>query len=100
MTNAQSDPAGGPVWFGVEELPLEHCNHFFIQWLGNEFFLTLGSLQPLIGDQSGVVPIRPIARAAVSRERLEEFVDVATRMLADQASWASGEGRADPPGAS
>jgi hypothetical protein len=93
-------------WRGAEQLPLYYANHLASQLDPTQgvFFITFGSATAplLLGSPERVraqaeaietVPIQPIARIAVTREKLPDFIraleenlaryDEAARMLAE-----------------
>jgi hypothetical protein len=75
------------TWIGADELPLLWVNRFVGQSLQDHLVLTIGqSVDPaLIGtpqermaqlEQIAYVPIRPVARLALSRARCEELIGI------------------------
>ena len=75
------------VYLGVEDAPLLYANQFVIQYQQNEFILTVGQLAPpiLLGTEEErrqqareltYVPVKVVARFALTRTRLEELVKV------------------------
>ena len=76
------------VWVGADDLPVQFVNQFLGVVHPNEIFLTLGTLVPpaIIGDSVEerrkqvenlpFVPIKPIARVALTPARLEEMIRV------------------------
>lgn len=84
------------AWVGVEEMPLTYVNAFIGQVNNGEVFLTIGSVvpPPLLGTpeqireqavRAGVVPIRPVARMAMSVAKLEELVTMLHQVQAIHA---------------
>ena len=77
------------TWIGAEDLPVLFVNTFVgqIQPQEGAFYLTLGQVLPpaLIGtpqeqaeqlEQIAYVPIKPVARLALTRSRVEELVAI------------------------
>jgi hypothetical protein len=80
------------TWIGAEELPLLWVNRFVGQSLEDHLVLTIGQSvdPPLIGtpperiaqlEQIAYVPIRPVARLALSRGRCEELIGILNVIL-------------------
>jgi hypothetical protein len=78
------------VWAGVDEVEILYANTFISQWdptsMGS-FIITAGQLTPpaLIGtpdqvqeqaEQVSFVPVRAVARLAVTRSKLEELIAI------------------------
>ena len=77
------------AWIGAEDLPVLFVNQFVGQVEAEQgvFFLTVGQALPpaLIGtpeerveqlEQVSYVPVKPVARLALTRERLEYLIAV------------------------
>jgi hypothetical protein len=77
------------TWIGAEDLPVLFVNTFVgqIQPQEGAFYLTLGQTVPpaLIGtpqeqteqlEQIAYVPVKPVARLALTRSRMEELVAI------------------------
>lgn len=77
------------AWIGAEELPVLFANTFVgqVEPQQDAFFLTIGQTLPpaLIGtpeereeqlEQVAYIPVKPIARLAFTRERLEFLVAI------------------------
>ena len=77
------------TWIGAEELPVLFANTFVgqVEVQQDVFFLTIGQTLPpaLIGtpeerieqlEQIAYVPVKPVARLALTRERLEYLVAI------------------------
>lgn len=76
------------VWVGVDELPVHASNQLVAQIAAREeIILSFGHVSPpvILGDpemrrtqlsQMPYVPITPLARFSLTREKLQEFVDV------------------------
>jgi hypothetical protein len=85
-------PEGIPIpltWIGAEDLPVHFINKFVGQVEAEEhvFYLTIGQALPpaLVGtpeekleqlEAISYVPIKPIARLAFTRKKLEELIAV------------------------
>ena len=91
----QPEPRAVPlVWVGLDELSILFANQVLIQHVvRGEFVLTLGQVTPpvLLGDQDAkeqqfeavtYVPVKPVARVSLSRERLQELIRVLQENLA------------------
>jgi hypothetical protein len=93
---AYSDPENLTVplvWVGAEELPAQFVNQMVVQHPGaNEFVLTFGLLSPplLLGTPEQqleqarsipYVPVTPVARVGLTRERLLELINALQRNL-------------------
>jgi hypothetical protein len=84
------------VWIGVEELPIWFANQFMGQLDDQgEALITFGQVSPpaLIGPpeeqvrqakQITHVPVKPIARLALSTSRLRELVEVLQQTIENQ----------------
>lgn len=83
-------------WVGLEELSVFHANQFVGQVHEGEVFLTIGQLTPppLVGSpeerrdqasQIAFVPIRPIARVAMTPHHLQELIGVLQTTLENVA---------------
>ena len=77
------------TWVGAEDLPVLFVNSFVgqVEVEQGVFFLTIGQMVPpaLIGtpeeraeqlEQVSYVPVKPVARLALTRERLEYLVQI------------------------
>lgn len=74
------------LFVGMEEVPILYANHFLVQHQqGGEFIITVGQVQgpPLLGTREerieqakrlAYVPIRVVARLALTRERMAELI--------------------------
>ena len=74
------------AWIGAEELPVHLLNQFVCQFSQDEFILTLGQTVPpaIMGvtpeeraqqiEGIAYVPVKPIARLALTRARLVELI--------------------------
>jgi len=78
---------------GAEDVSIHFANQFVIQHQQNEFILTVGQMSPpiLLGSeeerreqakQISFVPVKVIARIAMTRERLVELISVLQQNLA------------------
>jgi hypothetical protein len=74
-------------WIDFEGTPIHFANHFLVQHQPNEFVLTLGQVTgpPVVGTPEQIreqaremsrVPIRTLARAGLTRERLVELIGI------------------------
>ena len=82
----KAGPVGVPVVFvGAEDLPILHANHFVIAIHQEDFIVTVGQFAPpiLLGsdeeqrDQASqltYVPVKVVARLALTRTRVAELV--------------------------
>jgi hypothetical protein len=82
----EAGPVGVPVVFvGVEDLPILHANHFVIAVHQEDFIMTVGQFAPpiLLGSeeeqreqasQLSYVPVKVVARLALTRTRVAELV--------------------------
>jgi len=86
------------TWENVEDLPVFFANQYICQFNQDEFILTLGQMVPpaLLGDeeqrasqleQIDRIPIKPLARVALTYPRLVELIQVleANRWQYEQA---------------
>ena len=75
------------VYVGAEDVPIMYANHYVIQHQQDEFILTVGQVSPpiLIGDEAeqreqaerlSYVPVKVVARLALTRARLTEVIAV------------------------
>ena len=95
------------AWIGAEDLPILFVNTFVGQVQAEEgaFYLTIGQTLPpaLIGtpqeraeqlEQIAYVPVKPVARLALTRSRMEELVAILQMNLEnyDQAIQQMREG--------
>ncbi len=80
------------VYIGVEDVPILFANSFVVQHQQNEFIITVGQIQPplLLGSPEEVreqakrtayVPVKVVARLALTRGRLLELLEVLTENL-------------------
>ena len=80
------------VWVGGDETPILLVNQFLGQFQDSEFILTLGQFAPpaLIGTEEerreqvreiSFIPVKVLARLALTRSRLEELVRVLQETL-------------------
>jgi len=82
------EQVGVPIAFlGIEDVPVLYANHFIIQHNQNEFILSVGQLSPpiLLGTpeeqaeqarQLSYVPVKIVARLAMTRQRLSELIGI------------------------
>lgn len=79
------------VWVGLDEQPVYAANQFLVQLAGEEFLLGLGHVAPpaLIGSDEEIkksaerleyVPVRPISRIGLNRQRVGELIDLLQRV--------------------
>ena len=99
MAEAQ-EPVQVPVVFiGAEDTPLLYANQFVIAHLGQEFILSIGQVAPplLLGTpeqqheqakQLSFVPIKTVARFAMTRERLDQLI----KLLQDHVAQSDAGG--------
>jgi hypothetical protein len=85
---SDEEPIQVPIVFiGADEIPVHYANQFVVQHEQNEFFLTVGTVTPpiLLGSeeerlrqasQLSYIPIRVVARIAMTRDRLTELIGV------------------------
>jgi hypothetical protein len=86
------------IWENVEDVPVYYANQYICQFSQDEFILTIGQMVPpaLLGDQEQRerqleqlehVPIKPLARVALTYARLVELINVleANRWQYEQA---------------
>lgn len=87
MSEEQNQVALPIVYVGAEDVPILFANQFVIQHSQQEFFLTVGPLQPpiLLGKPEevqeqvkrlGYVPVKVVARLALTEQRLRELIKV------------------------
>jgi hypothetical protein len=81
------------VWVGIEDVPVYAVNQIVVQHSGaNEFVVTFGELTPPIAlgteeqrreqlRMTSFVPIRPVARVGLNRQRLQELITVLQQNL-------------------
>jgi hypothetical protein len=98
------------IWAGVEDVPILYANTFISQFdptsMGG-FILTVGQLTPpvLLGTEDEIkeqaervsyVPVRAVARIAVTRGKLDELIAIleSTKEKFDRATNMSGDPRA------
>ena len=90
------------VWVGGDETPILLVNQFLGQFQENEFILTLGQFAPpaLIGTEDerreqlrdvSFVPVKVLARLALTRSRMEELIRVLEETLANHEKSKGGE---------
>ena len=84
---------GAPLqWIDFDATPITFANHFLVQHQPNEFVLTFGQVTgpPVVGtpDQIreqtlniGRVPIRTLARAGLTRDRMVELIGLLQETL-------------------
>jgi hypothetical protein len=105
---AEPEPIRVPViWAGVEDVPILYANTFISQYdqtsMGT-FIITVGQLTPpaLLGtpdevqeqaEQVTFIPVRPVARLAISRSKMEELIAIlqANREMFDEQVKLSGK---------
>ena len=79
-------------WVGLEERPIYAANHFLSQIAGCGFFVTFGVASPpvLLGTPEyrreqakkiAFVPVRALSRIALTRQGMEELIEVLQRNL-------------------
>ena len=83
------------AWVGTEELPVHFVNQFVGVIAPGEVFLNLGAIVPpaILGDTEEerkaqaesirFVQVKPVARIALTPERLREFIGVLNQTLAN-----------------
>lgn len=83
------------VWVGAEDLPVEFVNQFVGVVHPGEVFLSLGTVVPptIIGNTDEerkaqaesirFVQVKPVARIALTPERLREFIGVLQQTMAN-----------------
>ncbi len=76
------------VWVGADDLPVQFLNQIVGVVQPNEIFLTLGTMVPpaLLGStpeeredaarRLAFIPVKPIVRLGLTRQRLEELIRV------------------------
>lgn len=80
------------AWVGLDEVPVETANQVISQFHQDVFIVSFGMLSPpvLLGSPQQklkqardleIVTIRPVARIGLTRDRLEEFIDVLRQNL-------------------
>jgi len=86
MDEEQESGIALPLLFvGMEEVPILYANHFLVQHQESEFIITVGQVQgpPLLGTREerieqakrlAYVPIKVVARLALTRERMAELI--------------------------
>src|SRR3954453_1270429 len=89
----EAEPLVLPLaWVGLDEQPILYANQFLGQANAGEITLTIGQAAPpaLLGSPEqqreqaeaiSYVPVRPLVRVNVSRDRLEELIQVLTETL-------------------
>ena len=87
-------------WVGVDGLPVHAANQFLVQADGDMHYLTIGHVVPpvVLGSeedrqrqlaQLGLVPVQPLGRFALSRNKVQELVGVLTSVLEKTAAPGS-----------
>jgi hypothetical protein len=82
------------VWVGLDDAPVMFANSLIVQHSAeNEFLLSFGQLSPppLLADtpearheqaqQVGYIPIKPVVRLGMNRQRVQELVDALQQNL-------------------
>jgi hypothetical protein len=81
------------VWVGIDEIPVLTANQSVVQIAAqNEFIVAFGHFAPpvLLGtdeqkrqqlEMTTFVPVRPVGRVGMTRQRVEELRDLLSRML-------------------
>ena len=75
---------------GIEDVPILFANDFICQFLGDEFILTVGQVQPpvLIGsleerkeqlDRVGYVTVKVVARLGLPEQRMGKLIEILTQ---------------------
>ena len=76
------------LWIGLDEKPVEFVNQFIGQSVQGEIFVSLGTVTPPVilgqtleerraqAEGLGYVPVRPVARLALTRRGLSELIKV------------------------
>lgn len=91
------------TWIGLDDVPVHYANQFVCQFQPDEFILSIGNLTPpmLLGppdeqqkqlQQLAYVPIRPIARIAMTPSRLRELIQVLQQNLQQYESFQDTHG--------
>ncbi len=73
------------AWVGLDEVPIQFANQFVIQFQPNEFVISIGQATPpaIVGTPDQIaeqiaevefVPVRPIARIGLNRDRIVELL--------------------------
>lgn len=92
------------VWVGGDETPILLVNQFIGQFQNDEMLLTFGQFAPpaLIGTEEerkeqalelSFLPVKVLARFALTRSRLEELVRVLQDTLANYDTHQEQQGR-------
>lgn len=92
------------VWVGGDETPILLVNQFLGQFQDSEFILTFGQFAPpaLIGTEEerreqareiSFIPVKVLARLALTRSRLEELMRVLQETLANHDKHQEQQGR-------
>jgi hypothetical protein len=80
-------------FIGAEDVPILYGNQFVVQFLQDEFIITIGQMAPpiLLGSPEqqmeqakkvSFVPIRVVARLAFNRTRFEELTQLMQQQMA------------------
>lgn len=81
------------TWVGPDEVPVVMANHFISQFHDDGFVLTFGQVAPpiILGSEEqqreqlealAFVPVRPLARFALTEQRVRELIKLLTDNLA------------------
>jgi hypothetical protein len=94
MADETPDVTSVPLsWLGVEDLAILAANQIVVQVVAkNEFVVMFGQVAPpiLLGSEEEVreqlrtisfAPVKPVARLGLTRQRIQELVDLLTRQL-------------------
>lgn len=92
------------VWVGGDETPILLVNQFLGQFQGNEMIITFGQFAPpaLIGTEEerreqvrdiSFIPVKVLARFALTRSRLEELIQVLQETLANHDKHQEEQGK-------
>jgi hypothetical protein len=91
------------TWVGLEEVPTLAANQIVVQFTAkHEFVLTFGHVTPpiLLGTEEErreqlrmvtFAPVKPVARLGLTRQRIEELVQVLTENLQNHDKVFPGE---------
>ena len=95
IPSSDADPIQVPVLFvGADDTPILYVNQFVVQHQQNEFIITVGQIAPpmLLGTeeqqrqqakQIAYVPVKVVARLALTKARLKELISVLETNLAN-----------------
>ena len=97
MTEAEFIPVP-LVYVGIDDVPILYANQFIIQHQQDEFIISIGQVSPpvLLGDEAeqreqaerlSYVPVKVVARLALTRQRLTELIAVLQSNLESFDAW-------------